>query len=234
MCRFSCNPCSIRWIRGWLNNMSSYHLTEGLFLYPTPSGAYYAVASNEMDKPRQFIRQMLLQPTTKALTLENLQLLTGIDDAEKCMELLHHCQKLGWVQGLNEELTYPADQLDKILPDMLSTITENGKVLLADMEGFYLASHGFPHEVAEELSALSAEIATVHARRSGVLVNNLGQASQAWAIVDVFGNSQMGFWPLFIGKNRFVLVISGVPHFNQPEFVSLVWALAIRYAAKAS
>ncbi|EIC30606.1 hypothetical protein [Methylomicrobium album] len=214
--------------------MSGYHLTEGLFLYPTPSGAYYAVSSNEMDKPRQFIRQMLSQPATKALTFENLQELTGLEDPEKCMEMLHHCQKLGWVQGLKQALNYPSEQLDKILPDMLSAITENGKVLLADMEGFYLASHGFPHEVAEELSALSAEIATVHARRSGVLMNNLGQTSQAWAIVDVFGNSQMGFWPLFIGKNRFVLIISGIPHFNQPEFVSLIWALAIRYATKAS
>lgn len=214
--------------------MSSYTLTDSLFLYPTPAGAYYAVSSNEMDRPRQFIRQMLLQPTTKALTIENLRMLTGIEDQQKCLELLHHCQKLGWVQGLTKELTYPSDQLDRILPDLLSQISESGKVLLADMEGFYLATHGFPHEAAEELSALSAEIAVMHTRRSGLLMNNLGLASQAWAIVDVFGNSQMGFWPLFIGKNRFVLVISGIPHFNQPEFVSLVWALAIRYAAKAT
>jgi hypothetical protein len=54
--------------------------------------------------------------------------------------------------------------------------------------------------------------------------------SHAWAVVDFFGNSQVGFWPLFIGNNRFVVVISGIPHFNQPELVSLVWALTIRYA----
>jgi hypothetical protein len=111
-------------------------------------------------------------------------------------------------------------------------MSESGKVLLADMQGFYLASHGFPHEVAEELSGLSAELATVHSRRSGVLMNNLGVANHSWGIIDVFGNSQIGFWPLFIGKNRFVLVISGVPHFNQPEFVDLIWALSIRYAEK--
>jgi hypothetical protein len=58
----------------------------------------------------------------------------------------------------------------------------------------------------------------------------LGITSQSWAIVDAFGNSQIGFWPLFIGKNRFVLVISGVPHFNQPEMVDLVWALSVRYS----
>ncbi|MGR8942453.1 MAG: hypothetical protein ACU83P_12780, partial [Gammaproteobacteria bacterium] len=137
---------------------------------------------------------MLLQPATKPLTLENLQQLSGLDDQQKCLELLYHCQKLGWVQGVTSELSYPSSQLDKILPDLLGKIAENGKVLLADMEGFYLASAGFPHEVAEELSALSAEIAIMHSRRSGLLVNNLGLASHAWAIVDVFGNSQMGFW----------------------------------------
>ena len=211
--------------------MSTYTLTEGLYLYPTPAGAYYAVSSNDTDKPRQFIRQLLQQPVTKALNLENLRQLTGIDDPKKCFELLHHCQKLNWVQGLNAERSYPAAPFENILPDLLSKMSESGKVLLADMQGFYLASHGFPHEVAEELSALSAELAIVHERRSGLLIKNLGLASHNWAIVDVFGNSQIGFWPLFIGKNRFIIVISGVPHFNQPEFVNLVWALSVRYAA---
>jgi hypothetical protein len=62
----------------------------------------------------------------------------------------------------------------------------------------------------------------------------MGLASNAWAVVDVFGNSHVGFWPLFIGQNRFVIAISGIPHFNQPDFVSLVWALSIRYADKSS
>jgi hypothetical protein len=136
------------------------------------------------------------------------------------------------VQGLTAPLGYPSDALETILPDYLSKISENGKVLLAESEGFYLASHGFPHEVAEELSALSAEIATVHDRRSGLLMNNMGLASHAWAIIDVFGNSKVGFWPLFIDKNRFVIAIAGIPHFNHAEFVSLVWALSIRYATQ--
>jgi hypothetical protein len=210
--------------------MSNYTLAEGLFLYPTPAGAYYAVSSTEKDKIAQFIGEMLKNPSTKPLSLDNLYALSGLAESQKCHELLYRCQKLGWVQGLAEPRDYPAAALEKILPHLLSKMSESGKVLLADKQGFYLASHGFPHEVAEELSALSAELATVHQRRSGVLMNNLGITSQSWAIVDVFGNSQIGFWPLYIGKHRFIMVISGVPHFNQPEFVDLVWALSIRYA----
>jgi len=211
---------------------SDYTLTEGLYLYPTPAGAYYAVSTEETDKPRQFLRKLLQQPETQALNLENLKRLMGNDDEQKCLELLHHCQKLRWIQGLSSALEYPRGALEDILPGLLSKVSENGKVLLAEKQGFYLATHGFPHEVAEELSALSAEIATVHERRSGVLINNMGLTSHAWAIVDVFGNSDVGFWPLFISNNRFVIAIYGIPHFNQPEFVSLVWALSIRYAAK--
>ncbi|MDP2902023.1 MAG: hypothetical protein Q8N96_02800 [Methylovulum sp.] len=211
---------------------NDYALTEGLYLYPTPAGAYYAVSAEETDKPRQFLRKLLQQPETQALNLENLKRLMGNDDEQKCLELLHHCQKLRWVQGLNSVLEYPSGTLEDILPGLLSKISENGKVLLAEKQGFYLATHGFPHEVAEELSALSAEIATVHERRSGLLINNMGLTSHAWAIVDVFGNSDVGFWPLFIANNRFVIAIYGIPHFNQPEFVSLVWALSIRYATK--
>lgn len=212
--------------------MSNYALTEGLYLYPTPAGAYYAVCSEDTDKPRQFLRRILLQKETLPLTIENLQRLMEHDQEQKCLELLHHCQKLNWVQGLTTPQIYPQGALEDILPHFLSKISENGKVLLAEKQGFYLASHGFPHEVAEELSALSAEIATVHDRRSGLLMNNMGLATHAWGIVDVFGNSKVGFWPLFIAKDRFVVAISGIPHFNHPEFVSLVWALTIRYASK--
>lgn len=210
----------------------NYTLSKGLYLYPTPAGTYYAVSSLETDKPRQFLRKILQQPQTFELTVENLRFLMEQQDEERCFELLHHCQKVGWIQGLASPQDYPSEALEEILPAMLSKISENGKVLLADNQGFYLATHGFPHEVAEELSALSAEINTIHDRRSGLLVNNMGLKSHAWAIVDAHGNSEVGFWPLFISKNRFVIAIYGIPHFNQPEFVSLVWALTIRYSTK--
>ena len=119
---------------------------------------------------------IFLQPVTPVLNLDNLQKMTGINDPQKCFELLHHCQKLSWIQGLESVREYPSDLLENILPALLNKMSESGKVLLADMQGFYLASHGFPHEVAEELSALSADIATIYDRRSGLLTNNMGIA----------------------------------------------------------
>jgi hypothetical protein len=214
--------------------MSEFKLIDGLYLYPTPAGAYHAVSATDVDKPRRFLKRLLQLPQTPPLTVDELMVLTESDDESKALELLHHCQKVGWVQGVDTVVEAPKQALEDILPDLLGRISENGKVLLADEQGFYLATSGFPHEVAEELSGLSAELATVHQRRSGLLVNNMGISSYAWAIVDVFGNSEIGFWPVFIGKYRFVIAVSGIPHFNQMEFVTLVWALTIRYTAKES
>lgn len=212
--------------------MSKYKLVEGLYIYPTPAGAYYAVSSTEEDKSRRFLKRLLQQQQTPRLTLENLLMLQGDSgDEERAFELLHHCQKLGWVQGLSAVKECPQGALEDILPKFLKKISENGKVLLADDQGFYLALSGFVHEVAEELSALGAEISTLHMRRSGLLMSNMGLGSHAWAVVNAAGKSQVGFWPVFIGKNRFVITVSGTPHFNQPEFVSLAWALSIRYSA---
>lgn len=212
--------------------MERFTLVEGLFLYPTPAGAYYAVAYPDSDKPRRFLLRLLQQAQTPALALPQLQSLMEIEDEDKALEMLLHCQKLGWVQGVDTPLQAPAGALEDVLPGLLAAISESGKVLLADDQGFYLACSGFPHEAAEELSALSAELATVHKRRSGLLSNNMGIASHAWALVDAFGASQIGFWPIFVGGRRFVLAIAGTPHFKQAEFVSLAWILTTRYVKK--
>lgn len=210
--------------------MNDFKLCEGLFLYPTAAGAYQATSAHEVDKPRRFLRSLLNRAQTPALNIEQLLTLAECDNETDALELLSHCQKLGWVQGSDAAIEAPKGSLEELLPGLLDKITEDGKVLLADDQGFYLACSGFPHEAAEELSALSADLAMLHSRRSGLLVNNMGIASHAWAIVDAFGNSQIGFWPVFIGSHRFVIAIAGVPHFNQPEFVTLIWALSIRYA----
>lgn len=212
--------------------MAEFRLVSGLHLYPTPVGAYQAISSPNTDKPRSLIQRLMKLEETPQLKEQQLMLLTDHDEPQKAMEVLHHCQKLGWVQGVEKPILSPAGALEDLLPVLLGKLSEQGKVLLADEQGFYLASSGFPHEVAEELSALSADSATVHQRRSGLLYNNLGIASHAWAIVDAFGNSQIGFWPIFIGSHRFVIVIAGIPHFNQADFVTLVWALSKRYTSK--
>ncbi|MGR9105966.1 MAG: hypothetical protein ACU843_03450 [Gammaproteobacteria bacterium] len=210
--------------------MEKFELAENLFVYPTPGGAFHAISTMRDDPARRFVRALFQNDTTPKLSLEGVQNWSGVADRSKAMNLLHHVQQLTWVQGVERPLKCPNLPLEEILPDLLGKLTENGKVLLAESQGFYLAANGFPHEVAEELSALSAELAILNEKRSGLLTNNLGLSSGAWAITDAAGCSKIGFWPLYIAKQRFVLVLSGLPRFNRPEFVELIWTLSMRYA----
>ncbi|SMF96011.1 hypothetical protein SAMN02949497_3390 [Methylomagnum ishizawai] len=210
--------------------MANFVLAEEMYVHPTPAGTYYAVSATDPNPSRRMIQSLLRKQSSPRLALEDLRAWSEIEDEEQALSLLYHAQGLGWVQGFDAPRHCNEQPLEIQLPGLLKTLAVQGKVLLADHQGFYLASSGFPHEVAEELSALSADLANLHARRSGLLVNNLGLASSAWAIVDASGNGKIGFWPLFIGAQRFVLVISGMPHFNHPDFVNLVWILSRRYA----
>jgi len=209
--------------------VSKHILVDGLFIYPTPIGCYYAVSSLIDDDARNFINQLLKQPRTPVLDINTLKGLMNVESEKDAIELLHYCQKKGWVQGVKDSIESPTGLLDKILPSLLDNISETGNVLLSDAQGFHLACSGFTNEIAEQLSAISAEIETIHKRRIDMLVNNLTIDSHAWAIVDAFGSSQLGFWPLFIGNSQFVITISGIPHFNRPDFVTLIWALSTRY-----
>jgi len=63
-----------------------------------------------------------------------------------------------------------------------------------------------------------------------LLQGHLHLNSEAWGVIDAGGHSRLGIWPLHIGKYDFTLVMTGIPHFNHPNFVQLVWILMTRYA----
>lgn len=209
--------------------MSDYRLNFETYLFPTPSGAYHAVADTTDDAARKVLRHLLSQPTSPHLTEQSLPELFAIDDAQQAMELAHRMQRLGWLQGEERPRQVPDGSLLTVLPPLLGELSTVGKALLADQQGFYLASHGFAHETAEELSALSADLATLYERHRGLLRHNIGLATGAWALVDAAGDSRLGCWPLYIGDQRFTLAIAGLPQLNQSAFTELVWALSVRY-----
>ncbi len=204
---------------------------EDWFLLPTPAGAYYAVAEAEDTPPRRFLCNLLRCQETPPLTPESLERLG--EGLEQALALLRRMQSLRWVQGLKAPLAVVDQPLEESLPRFLARLVEDGKALLADQQGFYLASYGFAHETAEELAALSADLMSLQDRHAGLLLNHLNLATQAWGVIDAAGHSRLGIWPLHVGKHRFALVMTGIAHFNHPDFVHLVWTLMTRYAPSA-
>ncbi|HFD11319.1 MAG TPA: hypothetical protein ENJ32_02445 [Crenotrichaceae bacterium] len=210
--------------------MASLKLRSNAFLKPTPAGVFYAVSEVVDTPPRRLLNNLLGCSQTPEVTEKLLNVLCENENLDQSLRLLHRLHSLRWVQGLDSPLLMSNDSLEEILPGLLFNLTENGKALLADAQGFYLATAGFAHETAEELAALSADVLKLQDRHAGLLLNNLNIGSQAWGVVDASGNSRLGIWPLHIGKHRFALVMTGIPHFNHPNFVHLVWTIATRYA----
>ena len=99
--------------------MSKYTLATGLYLYLTPVGAYYAVTAKEGDKSRKFLKRLLQETETPALKVETLMRLMDVDEESKALELLRHCQNLGWIQGVDEVIPSPTGALEDILPKLL-------------------------------------------------------------------------------------------------------------------
>ncbi len=207
--------------------MSDYQLDQELYIHPSPAGAYYAISGADKNPSRELLFALFKQPSTPKFSLESAKEWLKEPDDDKALDLLYHMQKVGWIEGLETPRDAPEGILEEMLPQLLSTLSD--KVILADEQGFYIASHGFPHETAEALSVLSAELSTVYEKRQGVLKNNLGLNTSAWGLVDVAGNSQIGFWPMHIGAQCFVLIIGGAPRLNQPQLTAMVWALTTRY-----
>ncbi|MEJ2426448.1 MAG: hypothetical protein P8101_18745 [Candidatus Thiodiazotropha sp.] len=204
-------------------------LNTDLVLEPTPAGAFYTVSANSSEPARRLLLNILSERTQPYLDPSRLSLWSGLD-RNGSIELVHRLQELGWLAGRETPLSAPEGPLEEVLPSMLEKVSVEGKALLADDQGFYLSTSGIPHETAEALSAASANLGTVYAKNQRLFNNNLGIQEQAWTLANAAGNSRLGFWPLHIGPQRFVLIIQGRPTFNQPEFRDLVWVLSIRYS----
>ncbi|MGC8467907.1 MAG: roadblock/LC7 domain-containing protein [Acidithiobacillus sp.] len=202
---------------------------ERLFAEITPAGAFYAVSSPEPGGNRSILLNILREGSSAPFAVALAQRWTQLADEEDALRSVFRLQRLGLIRGNPEARQSPRGRLEDLLPPLLAQLSDHGKALLADENGFYLAAAGFPHESAEELAGLSADLISLQSRHGRLLRNNLRVNSESWALVDPAGNAELGFWPLFIGQQRFMLIIGGTPRLQDQSFVYLVQALDTRY-----
>lgn len=208
--------------------MLEYQLAKNAYIYPTPAGAYYAITHQQLDAARSFLIALMQRAASPELTEENLCQLSGLELPE-ALALLEQLQRSGFLQALSQPLQAMQKTLEEALPELLKNLSGNQKALLADDNGFYLSSHGFHHESAEELAGLAAELSKLQARYTGLLAGNLNYQSAAMGVINAAGHSEIGFWPMHIGQQHFMLVLSGTPQLNSQYLVELVWLMISRY-----
>jgi len=199
------------------------------FILPTPAGAYFLAQDNSESWQKNVLKKMFSHKKSLELSSSNLEIVFNTKNSENLSYKIEQCQKQHLIQTVNTEVSAPSGDFENTLNNIISNFSNKEKALLCDSQGLCIANNGFPIEMLEEISVLSADIAIMHKRRAININEKLGLNSQAWSIVDASGNSCLGFWPLNINNEVFVLVVEGVPFFNQPEMVNLIWALYLRY-----
>jgi hypothetical protein len=210
--------------------MSEYQLIANTYAAVTPAGAYYAATVTEDEPARRLLLGMLGAPHTVQLSTERLLEWSGLEAEADALALLHHVQSVRWVCGEATAREAPRMQFEQDMPALLQSLSSQQRALLADAGGLQLASCGFAHESAEQVSALAADLAALHDRYAGLLRGNLRLRAGGIAVVDAAGSGQLGAWPLAIGKQTFLLVVAGAPLFHRQAFADLIWALISRYA----
>lgn len=211
--------------------MDQYTLTGEFYLHPTPAGAYYAASRPTPEPARAFLQRLMREPETPRLTTELLKQWTGQGEQD-ALEFVYRLQSSGFVQGLPVRVAVPPERIEALLPPLLAQLSDEGRAILAEKRGLYLGTAGFAHETSEELAALGADLATVHERHSKLLHGNMRLRSDGWGMVNASGYSEIGFWPLYFGDDYFILVVGGLPRFNQEAFTTLLWTLGVRYGSQ--
>lgn len=208
--------------------MVKYVINGEHYLYPTPGGAYYAVSRTVDEAPRRFLQTLLRERETPLLSTDLLCRWSGMNEQD-ALRLLYHMQSSGLIEGLEHPLSAPEDSLETMLPDLLAQLSDTGRAVLAERRGLQIGAAGFSHESTEEFAALAADLMAVHERYEKLLHRNVRARGDGWGLVNASGFGEIGCWPLNVGNQRFILVIGGLPQFNQAAYTTLVWTLAVRY-----
>lgn len=214
--------------------MARYQLVDEFYLTPTAAGAFYAVSGLDDEPIRRLLLALLSHHASPLADLANLCRWLGLQDEQRVLQSVHRAQTLALVEGDRKPRELSAFGVGRELQDLLPGLSSSGKGLLVDWNGLSLARCGLSDETAEALSALSADLVSVQLRHYARLKQTLRLPIQGWAAVDAYGASRIGAWPLFVGEQRFMLVLLGEPRLNQQKFVTLVWVLINRYGQRDS
>ena len=198
------------------------------FIKISSSGAYYATLSDEPDDSRALLLQLLHADASYPYSDQLIMDLTGENKAVS-QRLFQSLLERGLVELVPKPIVLVNQSIERTLPDLLPRLSSQGKVLLADDQGFCLGNVGYDESHAEQLAALSADILSLHQRHKHLLNRELDLLGESWAIVDPLGQSQLGIWVFQLAQKRFVLILEGIPKLNDSAFVFLIGSLARRY-----
>lgn len=201
---------------------------QNQFIQICPAGAFYATVGSEPDDARALLLQLLSSDVSLPFSEELVMELSDLE-REEAQELFQKLQDKNFIQLVKNPSRVISESLEKALPELLAGLSSSGKVALADDHGFCLGSTGYESDHADALCALAADLSSLHERHRLLLNRDLTMMGESWGMLDPVGLSQVGFWVIHLGHQRFVLVIDQMPKLNQGNYVDLLSVLARRY-----
>ncbi len=117
--------------------------------------------------------------------------------------------------------------LARFTPGVRAFVPLFAGILRMPARRFYFANIGFNHETAEEVANLASEATRLVEKHSLLVKNNLNIYHNAIGICDPSGQSELSFFPLYVGDIKYILVIAGMPLLNSEAFVTLVRSLYV-------
>lgn len=200
---------------------------ETLFFQVLPAGAYYATFSSEPDDMRALLLQLLSADTHVPYMPALMEKLTGLSK-DGAMKMLDEMCTRNFIELVPTPTQVVDGPLEEVLPELIAPLGE-GKVLLADEQGFSLAHKGFKPEEEEAVAGLAADVMMLAERHERLINSQLELYGCSWALVNSVGQSDLGFWVITVGRERFLLIIEGMPYLNRKPFVDLTSILIRRY-----
>ncbi|KES10505.1 Roadblock/LC7 domain protein [Snodgrassella alvi SCGC AB-598-O02] len=204
---------------------STLQLHNDLYPKVMPAGAFYAVSSNSPSASRKLLANILRADVKAKLTEERLREWAETDDTHTALSLLYRLQRLEFLYGEAIPSSQIVEVTSDVFEDILGQLSDSHRALLVDQNGFYFANVGFNHETAEEVANLASEAIRLSEKNNLLIKNNLNIYNTAVGICDPAGQSELTFFPLYIGKNKNILVTAGQPLLNSEAFVTLVRGL---------
>lgn len=208
---------------------SQFKISENCYLWPTPAGTFFAARNPSPNPMRRLILDLLCRQQTVLLNEDTVARINPDVSLNDTLDTIYQAQKNRLLQGEALSRHLPSGEFIENISEKIETLSSENKAVLADSDGFHISSCGYTLKIAEELAAMAADIWALHKRRVEHIKNEVKLDVNAWGLVDAAGNSQMGFWPLYLGKNHFMLILAGAPQLNQTTFTELVWILSNRY-----
>jgi hypothetical protein len=201
---------------------------------PTSLGARYATQSAAPNPVRQLLLALMAQPAAPAASIGQMALWSGVTDPVLATRVRDRMVLQGLLESVGAPYRPTGGLTDAVLSAQLAEISTLKRALLADRQGFCLASIGFSAEEIEGLAGFCAEIAAIRFRHAVGADPRSTQGVAAWQCERLGSVEDCRLQPLFIGSQRFTLLMSGPPILDNRALADMTWLLIQRYGEVAA